>query len=57
MTERGLRKKFGYERPKKSETLSETFIQFSCRLRSYLNKWLKMAKTEESYEAVCDFFH
>ena len=52
MTERGFRKKFRYERPEKSET----FIQFSRRLRSYLNKWLKMAKIEESYEAVCNFF-
>ena len=52
MTERGFRKKFRYERPEKSET----FIQFSSRLRLYLNKWLKMAKIEESYEAVCDFF-
>ena len=52
MTERGFRKKFRYERPEKSET----FIQFSSRLRSYLNKWLKMAKIEESYEAVCDCF-
>ena len=51
MTERGFRKKFRYERPEKSET----FMQFSSRLRSYLNKWLKMAKIEESYEAVCDF--
>ena len=33
MTERGFRKKFRYERPEKSET----FIQFSSRLRSYLN--------------------
>ena len=32
MTERGFRKKFRYERPEKSET----FIQFSSRLRSYL---------------------
>ena len=52
MTERGFRKKFRHERPEKSET----FIQFSSRLRSYLNKWLKMAKIKESYEAVCDFF-
>ena len=52
MTERGFRKKFRYERPEKSET----FIQFSSRLRSYPNKWLKMAKIEESYGAVCDFF-
>ena len=52
MTERVFRKKFRYKIPEKSET----FIQFSSRLRSYLNKWLKMAKIEESYEAVCDFF-
>ena len=52
MTERGFRKKFRYERPEKSET----FIQFSSRLRSYLNKWLNMAKIGESYEVVCDFF-
>ena len=52
MTQRGFIKKFRYERPEKSET----FIQFSSRFRSYLNKWLKMAKIEESYEAVCDFF-
>ena len=43
MTERGFRKKFRYERPEKSET----FIQFSSRLRSYHNKWLKIAKIEE----------
>ena len=36
MTERGFRKKFRHERPEKSET----FIQFSSRLRLYLNKWL-----------------
>ena len=34
MTERGFRKKFRYERPEKSET----FIQFSSRLRSYFKK-------------------
>ena len=52
MTERGFREKFRYERPEKLET----FIQFSSRFRSYLNKLLKMAKIEKSYEAVCDFF-
>ena len=51
MTERGFRKKFRYSRPEKSET----FMQFSSRLNSYLNKWLAMAKVEKSYEAVCDF--
>ena len=34
MTERGFRKKFRYGRPERSET----FIQFSSRLRSYLEK-------------------
>ena len=51
MTERGFRKKFRYSRPERSET----FIQFSSRLCSYLNKWLTMAKGEKSFEAVCDF--
>ena len=51
MTERGFRKKFRYEKPERSET----FVQFSSRLRSYLNKWVNMAKIEESYEAICDF--
>ena len=35
MTERGFRKKFRYSRPERSET----FIQFSSPLCSYLNKW------------------
>ena len=51
MTERGFRKKFRYEKPERSET----FVQFSSGLRSYLNKWINMAKIEESYEAICDF--
>ena len=51
MTERGFRKKFRYSRPERSET----FIQFSSRLCSYLDKWLTMAKVEKSFEAVCDF--
>ena len=51
MTERGFRKNFHYSRPERSET----FIQFSSRLCSYLNKWLTMAKAEKSFEAVFDF--
>ena len=51
MTERGIRKKFRYSRSERSET----FIQFSSRLCSYLNKWLTMAKVEKSFEAACDF--
>ena len=51
MTERGFRKRFRYSRPERLET----FIQFSSRLCSYLNKWLTMAKVEKSFEAVCDF--
>ena len=46
MTERGFRKKFRYSRPERSET----FIQFSSRLCSYLNKWLTIAKVEKSFE-------
>ena len=51
MTERGYRTKFRVDMPEKSET----FIQYGSRLRSYLNKWLCMAKVEKSYEALCDF--
>ena len=51
MTERGFRKKFHYNRPERSET----FIQFSSRLCSYLNKWLTVPKEVKSFEAVCDF--
>ena len=51
MTERGLRKKFRNDRPERSET----FIQFGSRLRSYLNKWINMAKIENMFEAICDF--
>ena len=51
MTERGYRTKFRVDMPEKSET----FIQYGSRLRSYLNKWLSMAKVEKSYIALCDF--
>ena len=51
MTERGFRKKFRNDRPEKSET----FIQFGSRLRSYLDKWINMAKIENTFEAICDF--
>ena len=51
MTERGFRKKFRNVRPERSET----FIQFGSRLRSYLDKWINMAKIENTFEAICDF--
>ena len=51
MTERGFRKKFRNDRPKRSET----FILFGSRLRSYLDKWINMAKIENTFEAICDF--
>ena len=51
MTERGLKKKFRYNMPERSET----FIQFSSRFGSNLNKLLTMAKIEKSFEAVCNF--
>ena len=51
LTERSFRKKFRDCRPKKAET----FRQFSGRLASYLDKWLALARVEQTYEAVCDF--
>ena len=51
MTERGFRKKFRNDRPERSET----FIQFGSRSRSYLDKWINMAKIENTFEAICDF--
>ena len=51
MTERRFRKKFRNDRPERSET----FIQFGSRLRSYLDKWINMAKIENTFEAMCDF--
>ena len=44
-TERGFRKKFHNDRPERSET----FIQFGSRLRSYLNKWIDIAKIENTF--------
>ena len=51
MTERGFRKKFRNDRPERSEI----FIEFGSRLRSYLDKWINMAKIENTFEAICDF--
>ena len=51
MTEHGFRKKFHYGRAEKTET----YIQFNCRLHSYLEKWFNMAKIDKFFEAVCDF--
>ena len=48
MTERGFRRKFRNDRPDRSET----FIQFGSRLRSYLDKWINMAKIENTFEAI-----
>ena len=52
LTERQFKRKFRESRPEKSET----FRQFSCRMASYLEKWLAMAKVEKTFEAVCDFW-
>ena len=51
VTERGFHQKWHFRRPEKSET----FIQFSSRLNSCLNKWLTLAKVKMTYEVVCDF--
>ena len=51
LTERGFRKKFRNDRHERSET----FIQFGSILRSYFDKWINMAKIENTFEAICDF--
>ena len=52
LTDRAFRSRIRDSRPKKLET----FRQFSGRLASYLDKRLAMAKSEKTYEAVCEFF-
>ena len=52
MTEDGFRKKFRSSRPDGSET----FLQFSCRLDSYLERWIELSKTNKTYEGLKDLF-
>ena len=46
MTEEGYKVKFRTSRPEKSESPS----QFAARLEDYLDKWIKMAEVENTYQ-------
>ncbi|XP_061180784.1 uncharacterized protein LOC133189428 [Saccostrea echinata] len=50
MTEDGFRKKFRSSKPDGSET----FLQFSTRIESYLERWMELAKTNKTYEGLKD---
>ncbi|XP_062602901.1 uncharacterized protein LOC134264647 [Saccostrea cucullata] len=52
MTEDGFRKKFRSSKPDGSET----FMQFSVRLDSYLERWIELSKTTKTYEGLKDLF-
>ena len=51
MTEEGFRRRFRSGRPEKGET----FVQYVSRAKNYLQRWLQLAKVDESYEALIDF--
>ena len=51
LTERGFKQKFRNSRPEGSET----FVQFTSRIASYLDKWLQLAKAGKSYNEILDF--
>ncbi|XP_062615830.1 uncharacterized protein LOC134277515 [Saccostrea cucullata] len=50
MTEDAFRKKFRSSKPDGSET----FIQFSTRLESYMERWMELSKTVKTYEELKD---
>ncbi|XP_062612822.1 uncharacterized protein LOC134274563 [Saccostrea cucullata] len=50
MTEDAFRKKFRSSKPDGSET----FIQFSTRLESYMERWMELSKTVKTYEGLKD---
>lgn len=52
MTEDGLRKKFRSSKPDGSET----FVQFSARMASYLEWWMELSETNKTYEELKDLF-
>ena len=51
LTEVGFRRKFKSSRPE----VSETFLQFESRIRSYLEKWISLGKVEQTYQGLIDF--
>ncbi|XP_052696354.1 uncharacterized protein LOC128175021 isoform X2 [Crassostrea angulata] len=50
LTEDGFKRKFRSAKP----DVGETFVQYSVRMSSYLQRWLKMAHIAETYEALFD---
>ncbi|XP_052673702.1 uncharacterized protein LOC128155864 [Crassostrea angulata] len=52
MTEDGFRKKFRFSKPDGSET----FMQFSTRLDSYLERWIQLSKTNRTLDDLKDLF-
>nr|XP_034307430.1 uncharacterized protein LOC117682907 [Crassostrea gigas] len=52
MTEDGFRKKFRFSKPDGSET----FMQFSTRLDSYLERWIQLSKTNKTFDDLKDLF-
>lgn len=52
MTEDGFRKKFRFSKPDGSET----FMQFSTRLDSYLERWIQLSKTNKAFDDLKDLF-
>nr|XP_034322671.1 uncharacterized protein LOC117688635 [Crassostrea gigas] len=52
MTEDGFRKKFRFSK----QDGSETFMQFSTRLDSYLERWIQLSKTNKTFDDLKDLF-
>nr|XP_034306936.1 uncharacterized protein LOC105346079 isoform X3 [Crassostrea gigas] len=50
LTEDGFKRKFRSAKP----DVGETFVQYSVRMSSYLQRWLNMAHIAETYEALFD---
>lgn len=48
--EDGFRQKFSRCRPE----VGETFLQFSVRLSSYLDRWVELGKVNNTYEGLFD---
>lgn len=52
MTEDDFHKKFRFSKPDESET----FVQFSTRLDSYLERWIQLSRTNRTFEDLKDLF-
>ena len=52
LTENGFRVRFRNSKPEEGESPE----QFITRLKRYLTRWIDLAKTEKSFEALCELF-